>query len=190
MEKFEVPISWHKSYKGNLVEFAGFVITKSRKTWIAFRPYKGTNGFSSVLNVVHALGEPVTKWGTYWARARKLYLETLGLRDLDLSPLLHEEKDNTPKSSLPGSKYFGSLFNRVLFTGTDLPQPDSWLEERHALLKEEWSILETRSSFDSRSTFNPEDYKVSDRMSRYTWWDTFHRDPLVRAKLLSQEAFM
>jgi len=178
-----VPISRHKSYSGDVVEFAGYVITKSRNSWTAFRPYKGERGLSSVLNVAHAVGAPIEQWGRYWANAYEAYRATLGKRLLDMSPIVQGEQ--LPQGSgLPGSKYFGSLFNRLSYSWTFETDPsdfaEAWAEERHILLKEEWSVLETREIFDSRSDFDPKEYVITDRLLKRATPDyVFSQDPLV-----------
>jgi len=199
LELLQVQVALHKSYKGNLVEFAGFVITRSRAGWTAFRPYKGERGFSSVLNVLHAIGASVRDWEPFWSRAYGKYRATLGMRNLDLTPLVSEERVVQHQlDSLPGSRYFGSLFNRLLYS-VNLPDPslleefqDTWAEERHLLLKETddlrkankfaHSFTDSRNFVDSTRRFDPQRYKRADEaLKRFTLYRTFATDPLISA---------
>jgi hypothetical protein len=89
-----VATSEAKCYTGNLLEFAGFIISRKENGKInAFRPYKYKRDFefSSVMNVIHAFGQNVTDWSKSWERSYDLYSKTEGLRSLDLSPLVPQD---------------------------------------------------------------------------------------------------
>lgn len=195
LEYFKVPISWHKSYKGNLVEFAGFLITKSGHTWTAFRPYKyGNHGeMSSVLNVLHAVGSRTRGWSPYWRRAFETYQKTAGLRYLDLSPLTPNDPDIRKDEGSPGLAWFGSLLQRI---GYYQPQgnitlPDfsgAWYDDRYTLCQTQISSMdpfyygETVPSdvvFDHVS-FSPEQYVLEDMSRKRTIYQMFWKDPVVK----------
>lgn len=195
LEKYEVPISWHKSYKGNLVEFAGFLITKSRNTWTAFRPYKyGNHGeMSSVLNVLHACGASTRRWSDYWAKAFDKYQKTAGLRQLDLSPLAPDDPDIRKDEGSPGLAWLGSLLTRCTYMPTerDIPLPDiseAWISDRYTLCQTKISSMDpfyygetvpTDVVFDHNS-FNPELYVQEDRAHKRSIYQMFWKDPVVK----------
>jgi len=185
MDKLRVPINSAKSLGGNTLEFAGFVITKSRDRWFAFRPYKGGEKLSSVLNVLHSLGHSVTQWGEYWNKAYAAYQSTLGMRNLDLTPLIPSDED-LHRASPVGTRYIGALFNEALYY-LDVPTIFSgecmytaWGNERYELLKENITGLQTQSMHDTNVTFDPKDYIRRDTESR-KWLITraFSSDPLI-----------
>jgi hypothetical protein len=197
LERCQVPISWNKCYQGNLVEFAGFVLTKAQGAWTAFRPYKyGKHGrMSSVLNVLHALGQKTRGWSSYWAKAYEIYQKTAGLRQLDLSPIVPEDSHIRKDESLPSGHWFGSLLNRLSYepitSGTaKVPLPDgiaeAWHADRYTLCQTQ--ISDTNPYYygeaqpDDRllepTTFSPESYVVSDHL-RKKMWKTFYSDPII-----------
>jgi hypothetical protein len=197
LERCQVPISWNKCYQGNLVEFAGFVLTKAQGAWTAFRPYKyGKHGrMSSVLNVLHALGQKTRGWSNYWAKAYEIYQKTAGLRQLDLSPIVPEDSHIRKDESLPSGHWFGSLLNRLSYepitSGTaKVPLPDgiaeAWHADRYILCQTQ--ISDTNPYYygeaqpDDRllepTTFSPESYVVSDHL-RKKMWKTFFSDPII-----------
>lgn len=195
LERFKVPISWHKSYKGNLVEFAGFLITKSGSAWTAFRPYKyGNHGeMSSVLNVLHACGASTRRWSNYWAKAYSMYQETSGLRSLDLSPLAPDDPDIRKDEGSPGLSWFGSLLQRLSYMPSqkDIPVPDfsgAWYEDRYTLCQTQISSMDpfyygtavpTDVIFDD-NTFSPEQYVLEDRARKNSIYQMFWKDPVVK----------
>jgi len=198
LERLQVPVSWNKCYQGNLVEFAGFVITKSQGTWTAFRPYKyGKSGeFASVLNVLHAIGVNARNWSKYWARAFEIYQKTSGLRQLDLSPMYAEDADIRKDNSLPSGHWFGSQLNRLSYEpyttngGQVKALPDgiaeAWHADRYTLCQTQ--ISDTNPYYygeaqpDDRllepTTFSPDEYVRSD-LARKRMWKTFWSDSLV-----------
>lgn len=195
LERLKVPISWHKSYGGNLVEFAGFLITKSSGTWTAFRPYKyGVHGeMSSVLNVLHSCGAAVREWSNYWTKAFEIYQRTQGLRFLDLSPLLPEEPDIRLDEGLPGLSYFGSVFSRLAYYDTQRggPQPDlsGWVQDRYKLCQteiSEWDPYYFGEAqpedivFDN-ARFDPKLYTEQDMARKRSLYQMFWSDPVVKA---------
>jgi hypothetical protein len=204
LEMFGVPVSWNKSFKGNLVEFAGFVITKSRDTWTAFRPYKyGNHGdMSSVLNVLHSFGVKTSKWSNYWAKAYQAYIATLGRRCLDLSPIVPEERSIRKDDSLPGYGEIGSVLNRASYyatTSPDLPLdwiPDAWTEDRYALCQTQISkwdhfyegeAVPTDRIIDS-NTYNKELYAQEDKR-RKSIYQSLWSDPLIKEWEATEAAF-
>lgn len=195
LERFKVPISWHKSYKGNLVEFAGFLITRSRNAWTAFRPYKyGNHGeMSSVLNVLHACGASTRGWSNYWAKAFSMYQKTAGLRSLDLSPLAPDDPDVRKDEGSPGLAWFGALLQRLAYyptvKETELPDfSGAWFIDRYTLCQTQISSMDpfyygetvpTDVVFDHNS-FSPEQYVLEDRARKRTIYQMFWKDPVVK----------
>lgn len=188
LETWEVPVSWHKSYQGNLVEFAGFLITKSGNSWTAFRPYKHQpDDFSSVLNVLHSVGAPVRGWSNFWAKAFDEYTRTMGMRSLSLEPLLPEDRLASNGDGLPGSRWIGSQLNRAAYylpTSID-PEPliRAWESERYDLLKEGELLIDIGSpGVTDPSIFDPEDYSTEDsaRKRFQSLLVGFSKDPLIR----------
>lgn len=197
LERWQVPVSWHKSYQGNLVEFAGFLITKSGNSWTAFRPYKHQpDDFSSVIQVLHGLGVPVRGWSSYWAKAFDEYTATRGMRHLSLEPLIPEDRPPVRGDGLPGSRWIGSQLNRAAWFLPDYsPAPAdyqrAWEADRYALLKEvELPMDIGHPGVTDPSVFNPADYQQDDlahkRLSNL--WVGFGKDPLVRELRQRREA--
>lgn len=177
MEEMEVPISWHKSFEGNLVEFLGFVITKSRGTWTAFRPYKfdHSRGLTTALNVLHAVGSNVREWTTNWADRYAEYQRLIPNLDLALSPLIPEAPLIRKDDGLPGSRYIGNLINQAFYSDSDdILSPDLyeiWLEERALLLKEEVQATGFEERLNTRQvdSFDPRLYIQSERDRKQFW---------------------
>jgi len=185
LSEWDVPINWEKSYQDNLVEFAGFVITKSRTGWTAFRPHKHTDqGFGSVLTVVHALGKLVEGWGPYWSRAHKLYRETLSMRNLALEPFIPIEPDTRKGDGFPGSRWIGSALNRAFWSrGAEFLSPqtaEAWETDRFQLLKEVELLVDIGNpGVTDPSIFDPEEYLSDERERKRSIWSRFYQDPLV-----------
>jgi len=185
---FEVPVTRDKSYTGSVVEFAGFVITKSRDQWTAFRPYKGENGISSVMNLLHAVGKPIGSWGKYWSTAFEGYQATALQRDYDLTPYVNEEA--TAGSDRLDSVYLGAEMNGLLAAPDSLVKllsdptilnqlPDAWVESRTGILQE--SRVSTRRNPMSKtepSVFEPAVIKRVENNLRFKQ-KAFGEDPLI-----------
>lgn len=191
LEEWHVPISWHKSYKGNLVEFAGFLLTKTRDSWTAFRPYKhGKSGqISSVINLLHGIGSPVKAWNKYWSKAYEIYSHTLGLRDLSLEPLLHEEELPRKGDGIPGDRWIGSCINQASYCDTKGLISDhieqlfnAWYKDRYILCpaEEQYAGQFERDPVRDHSLFNPELYVQEDLARKEKLFSAFYKDPLVR----------
>jgi hypothetical protein len=199
LNKLGVPVSQHKCYEGNVVEFAGFIITKCGKSATAYRPYKyNSEGNLSVLNVVHAVGNAVKDWSPYWARAYDDYIATLSQRDLSLEPLYSDPEDFFGSSGLPGSRWFGNLLNRALsrypltqFVPNEVYSSiwaervcQHWERERFQLLKEEELLVDIgHKGVTDPSQFDPRQYleAESDRKKGLRFsFQSFGKDPLIR----------
>jgi hypothetical protein len=190
LEEWQVPISWHKSYSGNVVEFAGFILTKTNKGWTAFRPYKhGKDGrFTSPISVLHALGIKTTQWSERWKQSFESYSRNRALRDLDLQPIFLQ--DNLPhheEGSLPGVAYFGTLINKLSYyttkSGTELPLEiaDAWFQDRYHLCKTKMpendpyyygEVVPTDKIFEDRK-FEPRIYSQVENYLKRAFWRTF-----------------
>lgn len=191
LEEWNVPISWHKSYSGQVVEFAGFILTKTNQGWTAFRPYKhGREGrFTSPISVLHALGIKTTQWSVRWQQSYESYSRNRGLRGLDLQPIFPQ--DSLPRheeGSLPGVSYFGSLINRLSYcdtkSGLQLPLEiaEAWFQDRYYLCKTkiawddpyyEGEIVPTDKIFEDRK-FEPAIYNQVENYLKRSFWRTFH----------------
>lgn len=90
MEHLKVPISEHKSFGGNLAEFAGFMVTHTSKGVVAFRPYKSPSGtsISNPISFLDSLGSKASAISPYWSKQWTRFQATAGHRALDLSPLV------------------------------------------------------------------------------------------------------
>jgi len=194
LTRIDVPISRHKSYQGDLVEFAGFTILKLGSQWYAYRPYKHQpNRFSTLLNVLHAVGSPVQEWSAQWWERYSLYQSTLGMRSLDLNSLLPPD-DFQPVVGLPGSRWFGRLMNQVELPETmvDLPSAlsEAWVEDRLRLLKEDAAIADRYSgTFQYQyPTFDPEAYQGAKDFHSGILQHSFTSDPLIREEIKRRKA--
>ena len=89
MDTLDVPISESKSFGGELVEFAGFMVTKTKDGFMAFRPYKPPIGrdITNGINLLDAIGKASKEISPYWEDMFQKYSATAGYRSLDLSPL-------------------------------------------------------------------------------------------------------
>lgn len=88
MEEIGVDISDAKSFSGELTEFAGFVVTKSKGKPFAFRPYKPPPGdsVSNPVDFLAALGVQAKTINKYWDKQVSLFSRTWADRSPDLSP--------------------------------------------------------------------------------------------------------
>lgn len=209
LKALQVPVSQHKCYEGNLVEFAGFLITTSGNSATAYRPYKASpRGELMVLNTCHAVGAVVRTWSKWWAKAYDEYVATRGLRDLTLEPLYSDPDDLFGGSGLPGSRWIGSCLNRASLYPMQQPKSDPfipnvtwelhlgnalrhWESERFALLKEGELLVDIGSpGVTDPSTFDPKDYTRTENARKRTvraLFRDFGHDPLIRAHRERQE---
>lgn len=90
MEEFGVEISSHKCFRGNVAEFAGFVILRTRQGVTAFRPYKvpEKEWVSNPIQFLDSLGKSVKRLGPIWSKRFETYQKTVSSRSLSLDPLL------------------------------------------------------------------------------------------------------
>lgn len=118
-----VPISEHKSFKGKLAEFAGFMVTESREGFVAFRPYKvpDTNHVSNPISFLDSLGSRAARRSPYWAKQWSLFRETTGSRGLDLSPHISKDEDFGPNPYRGDSRTLVDLANSLTAVVPDLP---------------------------------------------------------------------
>ena len=203
LEEYEVPISWHKSYKGDLVEFAGFILTRLNSGWTAFRPYKmGANAsMTSVLNILHAFGSKAEKWSSNWSRRFDLYTRCKGLRSLDLSPLLQSEDHTLVGGSSPGVEWLDRVMNQLLYyplpnvntEGFDNLISDAWYIDRFRLCQTQipegdpyfhGEIVPTDTSY-LRVEFHPEQY-IAAEFERKQVYQNFWKDPLIKNAMANE----
>lgn len=203
LEVLGVPVSYNKSFEGNLVEFAGFTITRSQGGWTAYRPYKyGPNGeMSSPLNVLHALGSATRQWGSQWKKAYQEYQRSMIYRSLDLSPHISENDSICDPESLPTGNWLSSLLQRIRWQpvvktrsgggveefSIPLDLDESWVKDRYgtrqtcidsnSLFEEEVALFSIKLQ-DEHNTFSPERYNLED-LRRKKFWKTFYQDPCI-----------
>ena len=184
LEEWDVPISYHKSFKGNVAEFAGFVAIKSRPGEVTiFRPYKwsvGCNGLP-VLNTTFSFGSKVRKFSSHWSKAFDIMQRSMSSRDLDLSPLFRVTDLLYKSSTRVDPRYLSSLALYASFSG-DLPTYDSRFDEDHIEFKllqkdTESSALQYEGQIE-REVFDPEQYALHEE-ERKRNWQNFYQDPLV-----------
>jgi len=91
MGLLDVPISPTKTHKGeNLMSFAGFRYLTVDDGIDVFRPFKFGRNLSlkgRVITLLDSLGNEVSRWSNWWARAFQLYRKTRSFRQPDLTPL-------------------------------------------------------------------------------------------------------
>ena len=96
MGQLDVPISEHKSYQGNLTEFAGFVVTKAKGKTFAFRPYKPPEGqrVTNPVDFLAAMGTKARVISPVWEKRVTLFSRTWSDRSPDLSPWVTTDPEN------------------------------------------------------------------------------------------------
>lgn len=181
MGEWGVPISNHKSYSGDTVEFAGFVIT--RKSGIqAFRPYKWGHDFAmrSVVNYLFNVGIG-TKASAWWTKRHAWFMRSLGKRDISLSPFYTRIPDTYGIGALVDGVYLRSLMGHVV-DSHDSP----WsLAVHYDELEEGLSdILAQNQELDrhvrsAKEAFDIQLYKQQEK-ERKSAWSNFYRDPLIK----------
>lgn len=139
LDRWDVPVSPTKSIASSDVgEFAGFLALRTNKGSCVFRPYKfKADGIKNPLSLLHSLGGNVRYLGPYWAKMFDIFARTLKSRDLDLSPLVGEDRDGQKRPPKLDSHFLGSLVMRLSYdTPYDMPDSllDMWSEVRLTLL--------------------------------------------------------
>ena len=179
-----VPISNHKSYSGELVEFAGFVIT--RKGGIqAFRPYKWGHDFAlrSAVNYLFNVG--LGKWPTnWWVKRHQWFTRTLGKRDISLSPFYTRIPDTYGIGALVDGPYLRALMGHVV-SSHDSP----WsLGVRYDELEEGLADIMGQTHDEAghvrmaHEAFDIQLYKQQEKLRKSTW-KNFYRDPLIQESM-------
>jgi hypothetical protein len=123
MAELEVPISEHKSFEGELAEFAGFMVTKSKQGFVAFRPYKvpDVSYISNPISFLDSLGSRVSLKSPYWAKQWSLFRETIGSRGLDLAPHIGKDEDFGPNPFRGDTQTLVNLANALHSVMPGLP---------------------------------------------------------------------
>jgi hypothetical protein len=184
-------ISDHKSFEGQVAEFAGFIAVPTRKSVTMFRPYKVPEGntITNPLEFLHGIGSRVVNLrGNWWKKQFRAYSATLGARDLSLTPLI------TDDSRIVGAPFRGdnhwvmALSNRFA---------DSELREHLPDLSGNTKInssplFRERGPMDLYG-FNPEFYRHQDNFERRSQWTIPRRlssDPLIKEYLANEQAVL
>lgn len=188
LDSWGVPVSWHKCYEGDLTEFAGFMISRKGEHVSGYRPFKHVEGgFAPTLNVCHAVGSRVRRWGPYWSRSFDAYQATLSKRDLSLEPLVSTSENSYGKAAYPGEAYLSSLVSEIRWTvpGIDPAIFEAWANSNLSLLKAKERLSDVgRPGIKTGDGFDPGAYVADerDRKSRdRVYRRMFSSDPLVRA---------
>nr|QQM16292.1 putative replicase [Konsystermes virus] len=181
MRDLGVEISESKSFSGKLAEFAGFVITESRKGPIAFRPYKvpDKDVISNQMDFLHAMGQKIASASPSWEKKYLSYLRTVGQRALDLSPLISVGPDKIPQSS-PFRGDSSTLKDRAL--ALELLMPHALPDLSGSTEINEIPMLPERGVFDWYG-YSPEKLKIEEAEKKLPWsisQDAFFQDPLIR----------
>jgi hypothetical protein len=115
-----VEISAHKSFEGKVAEFAGFIAVPTAKSVTVFRPYKVPSGdtITNPLDFIHGLGSSVAKLGPWWAKQFRAYAQTLGQRDISLTPFATDDQSIAISSFRCDNHWIISLSNR--FSGSEI----------------------------------------------------------------------
>ena len=164
MSEMGVPISEHKSFEGNLAEFAGFMVVTTNHGAVAFRPYKVPSGdqVSNPISFLDSLGVKVANISPYWEKQFTRYQATVGHRGLDLSPLV-SVNDGGPHSNVyrGDSKTLVNLSNALVTLSGD-PLPDlSGSTQINTI-----PLFGERGMFDFYG-FNPEELKASEKEAKH-----------------------
>jgi hypothetical protein len=186
-----VPVSEAKCYQGSVIEFAGFMVTTSSSGAQAFRPYKAREdgGFSSVLNVLHALGAKAN-WSPWWREQLRIYWETLPGRNLDLSPnkwYYQEDDDAVFLNCSPGPRMVGACLNEVSrYDDYAAPKCDwssfrkDWYAETILCrYKEPFPGAFSDERLVDQTTFVPENYLKVENARKHAFVNSWSMDPLV-----------
>jgi hypothetical protein len=183
MTNLGMEISVSKSFSGRVAEFAGFVIVPTNRGYMAFRPYKIPSvdkvygkPAPDTVEFLHALGVKVTKLGKRWNAIYEAYRNTLGQRDISLSPLLSDEVPLHAYGNAGGS-WFSSLVNQY-YTGEEVETEDLPRESNVStvLQKPEKPLM----------AFSPQIEYISSSRDRRKLFEPRHEiqdDPLLREHL-------
>jgi len=194
MKDLGVQISATKSFDKDVVQFAGFTILKHGKgDYYAFRPYKHpTQGYvRNPIEFLNALGSSVTHLNDQkWERMYFEYTQTVGQRDMDLTPLSLEGKDDSqsPQLVTVDERWILSVRERLLhsYSGSTIgalgedahPGTIPWEESSKS---EEPLVLEER--FDQVIGYSPQDFEFhkerESEMSYRVPGRSFFKDPLI-----------
>jgi hypothetical protein len=120
MNRLGCDISPSKTFKGQVAEFAGFMVVPSKEGPHAFRPYKYPTGkdINNPLEIVHAFGVKLSKGEIsddrreYWERVFETYSHTVSARNLDLTPIIWGE-DKEPIRLVGKEPWLESLVNSI-----------------------------------------------------------------------------
>jgi len=171
MAKLGVEISQAKSLHGSVQSFAGFKgITRTRKgesDVTVFRPFKHGQDFAlqgKEVNILNALGSEVRGWSNWWSKALDAFSPTVPLRAPDLSPLITEPSYGE-RYDVAGSRWFGSLRNRIMFQ-MDNETLHSCGERIAATWNRERDTLFSRQGPDELIAFDAEKYALAERQRK------------------------
>jgi len=178
-----VEVSPLKSFSKDVVQFAGFVILKQRKTneFVAFRPYKlPSKGYiSNPIEFLESLGKQATelfkspKRRQFWEKAFDAFTLSSHFRSLDLTPnrwwdfVVNPE----PKISLSpnvDSAWFHSLANKLVMVHPEGTYSRSALASLNARLFDRSEILDLNIK-DPTRLLSPQDmrrFEINQRNAR------------------------
>lgn len=117
LDSRDVPLSLSKCFMAtNVAEFAGFIGLTNDLGETVFRPFKHGPHYrfdGRFVNVLATFRERTKSWSKWWASALQVFEQTLPMRDLDLSPLISEDRESVTGFSSTGSRWVGSIINRL-----------------------------------------------------------------------------
>lgn len=182
-----VELSEEKSYGGgDLTEFAGFLATRRPDGSVAvFRPFKCNLGFDFAgleVNLVHALGKAVRKWGTWWSKRLDLFRWSRPWRNPDLSPMIPEVEKLGTNFGVPTSRWHCAQALCLSrdpqlvrpYCGVDFSEVEYWALRRLAQVND--------LAGPEIDTFSPEQYQEKEYLRKR---NQFKSDRLISALLTS-----
>lgn len=191
-----VPISWSKSFEGEVAEFAGFMLFKTNHGVASFRPYKIPSGseISNPIDFLANLGSSLKKLRSpYWGRMFDMFKATCQDRLLDLSPMWPEEKYPANGNTFGGDTQTIMSLSHVLRMSLD-GIPDIGSTDYKSTHINSQPLFSERSFFDYRG-FDPielrKQYQRSNRSDLPPSAKIRSRlrdDPLMREKMEASKA--
>jgi len=202
MRDLGVEISPTKSFSKDIVQFAGFTILKAGENYHAFRPYKHpTEGYvRNPIEFLHALGSSVSQLrDPKWERMYFEYTQTIGNREMDLSPAQLELDPRGPAIANVDTRWILSVRERLLQSYPDkedsigalYTEDPPWNIPWHLCSKSQKPlVLEER--FDQIVGYSPADFEFQREREAQVGFRvpglSFFRDPLIaeRRKILEE----
>jgi len=182
MQSLGVELSPGKTLIGSVQAFAGFKGIATSKGVVVFRPFKHGSDFAihgKEVNLLSTMGSEVRKWSSWWSKQLDTYLPTIPLRAPDLSPLLPTDEDHKGVFDAAGSRWLGSLRNRIQYILPLGPRSkEAWNRER--------DILFSKQGPDELRPFNVESYVAQEKERRKNFTQ-ISQDSLMKLQRFREE---